>query len=147
MKPPYTCKFCGSPSWLDPYDQTMPPAYCHESDHGEPDEYEDTLSQPSTHGSPLALPMVLAMVVALIAVLLLPGASHAGGRFINHHWYDGNSSYRSHSGRTVIHQNQTFNRNLRSYLKPSYVIQDGVVYGTIPGTDVPSVMRRPIGDQ
>lgn len=107
-----------------------------------PDE-SDGVSQ----RNPLAFPMIVAVILALIAILLLPGASHAGGRFINHHWYDGNSSYRSHSGRTVIHQNQTFNRNLRSYLKPSYVIQDGVVYGTIPGTDVPSVMRRPIGDR
>lgn len=34
--PPYVCKFCGMPSWLDPYDQSAPPDYCHESDHGEP---------------------------------------------------------------------------------------------------------------
>lgn len=34
---PYRCKFCGAPSWYDPTDQTPPPDYCHESDHGEPD--------------------------------------------------------------------------------------------------------------
>jgi hypothetical protein len=31
---PYNCQFCGAPSWLHPSDQTMPPDYCHESDHG-----------------------------------------------------------------------------------------------------------------
>lgn len=35
---PYRCKYCGAPSWIDPSDQVRPPAYCHESDHGEPDE-------------------------------------------------------------------------------------------------------------
>lgn len=33
---PFTCKFCGLPSWLEPVDQAPPPDYCHESDHGEP---------------------------------------------------------------------------------------------------------------
>lgn len=37
-KPPHTCQFCGAPSWLDPIDQCAPADYCHESDHGEPDE-------------------------------------------------------------------------------------------------------------
>ena len=36
-KPPHTCLFCGAPSWYDPSDQSPPPDYCHESDHGEPD--------------------------------------------------------------------------------------------------------------
>lgn len=36
-KPPFTCRFCGRPSWVDPSDQTPPPDYCHESDHGEPE--------------------------------------------------------------------------------------------------------------
>ena len=36
-KPPFTCLFCGMPSWVDPSDQSPPPDYCHESDHGEPD--------------------------------------------------------------------------------------------------------------
>lgn len=40
QKPPYTCKFCGAPSWVDPFDQEAPPDYCHESDHGEPPEQE-----------------------------------------------------------------------------------------------------------
>ena len=31
---PFVCKYCGLPSWLDPADQTPPPDYCHESDHG-----------------------------------------------------------------------------------------------------------------
>ncbi|CBL45367.1 hypothetical protein HDN1F_35350 [gamma proteobacterium HdN1] len=38
-QPPYTCKYCGAPSWLEPCDQTPPPDYCHESDHGE-EEYD-----------------------------------------------------------------------------------------------------------
>lgn len=33
---PYRCQFCGQPSWYAPEDQTPPPDYCHESDHGEP---------------------------------------------------------------------------------------------------------------
>ena len=37
-KAPFTCRYCGSSSWLDPVDQTAPPDYCHESDHGNPDE-------------------------------------------------------------------------------------------------------------
>ena len=36
-QPPHTCRFCGAPSWCDPSDQSPPPDYCHESDHGEPD--------------------------------------------------------------------------------------------------------------
>lgn len=36
-KPPFTCKFCGSASWVDPSDQSMPLAHCHPEDHGEPD--------------------------------------------------------------------------------------------------------------
>jgi hypothetical protein len=34
---PYKCKYCGCPSWYDPSDQSPPPDYCHESDHGEPE--------------------------------------------------------------------------------------------------------------
>lgn len=37
-EPPYRCRFCGAPSWLDPSDQTPPPDYCHPEDHGSPDE-------------------------------------------------------------------------------------------------------------
>ena len=37
-KPPFHCIFCGMPSWVDPSDQSPPPDYCHESDHGSPDE-------------------------------------------------------------------------------------------------------------
>jgi hypothetical protein len=33
--PPYRCQFCGAPSWIEPHEQSMPPSYCHESDHGE----------------------------------------------------------------------------------------------------------------
>jgi len=33
--PPFTCRFCGAPSWFDPADQSLPADYCHESDHGE----------------------------------------------------------------------------------------------------------------
>lgn len=36
--PPFICKFCGLPSYIDPADQSPPPDYCHESDHGLPDE-------------------------------------------------------------------------------------------------------------
>lgn len=31
---PFTCKYCGSPSWIDPSDQSPPSDYCHEIDHG-----------------------------------------------------------------------------------------------------------------
>lgn len=31
---PFTCKYCGLPSWIDPSDQSPPPDYCHEIDHG-----------------------------------------------------------------------------------------------------------------
>ena len=31
---PFTCKYCGRPSWIDPSDQSPPPDYCHEIDHG-----------------------------------------------------------------------------------------------------------------
>ena len=31
---PFTCKYCGLPSWIDPSDQSLPPDYCHEIDHG-----------------------------------------------------------------------------------------------------------------
>ena len=32
---PFTCKYCGQPSWIDPSDQSSPPPdYCHEIDHG-----------------------------------------------------------------------------------------------------------------
>lgn len=31
---PHTCKHCGLPSWIDPSDQSPPPDYCHEIDHG-----------------------------------------------------------------------------------------------------------------
>ncbi|KAB2842162.1 MAG: hypothetical protein F9K47_09720 [Burkholderiales bacterium] len=27
---PFICQYCGSPSWIDPSDQTPPPDYCHE---------------------------------------------------------------------------------------------------------------------
>ena len=32
MQAPFTCKYCGRPSWIDPSDQSPPPDYCH--DHG-----------------------------------------------------------------------------------------------------------------
>lgn len=31
---PFTCKYCGLQSWIDPSDQSHPPDYCHEIDHG-----------------------------------------------------------------------------------------------------------------
>lgn len=34
MEAPFACKFCGSPSWINPSDQSPPPDYCHEIDHG-----------------------------------------------------------------------------------------------------------------
>ena len=37
---PFTCVFCGLPSFLDPSDQSPPPDYCHESDHGTSEDYE-----------------------------------------------------------------------------------------------------------
>lgn len=35
---PYICQFCGMPSWYAPSEQTPPPDYCHEIDHGSPDD-------------------------------------------------------------------------------------------------------------
>lgn len=29
----FTCRYCGSPTDVDPSDQTPPADYCHESDH------------------------------------------------------------------------------------------------------------------
>lgn len=37
-QPEHTCKYCGAPSYVDPSDQCPPPDYCHESDHGEPED-------------------------------------------------------------------------------------------------------------
>ena len=37
-EPPFKCKYCWSLSWIDPSEQSLPPDYCHESDHGEPPE-------------------------------------------------------------------------------------------------------------
>ena len=34
FRPAYICKFCGADSFIDPHEQTPPPNYCHESDHG-----------------------------------------------------------------------------------------------------------------
>ena len=34
IDPPFKCKYCGLPSFYPPEDQTPPPDYCHESDHG-----------------------------------------------------------------------------------------------------------------
>lgn len=31
---PFTCKYCGADSWIDPSDQEPPPDYCHGIDHG-----------------------------------------------------------------------------------------------------------------
>ncbi len=33
LEVPFTCKYCGCPSWVDPSDQVPPPDYCQESDH------------------------------------------------------------------------------------------------------------------
>lgn len=30
---PFACKYCGSPSWIDPSDQSPPPDCCHAIDH------------------------------------------------------------------------------------------------------------------
>jgi hypothetical protein len=35
---PFTCHYCGMPSWIDPSDQSSPPDYCHEIDHGTDDD-------------------------------------------------------------------------------------------------------------
>lgn len=31
---PFTCQYCGAPSYIDPFDQSPPPDYCHDDDHG-----------------------------------------------------------------------------------------------------------------
>lgn len=45
---PYTCKFCGTPSWRAPSEQELPPSYCHEEDHRNPSDcdVEDEEQQP-----------------------------------------------------------------------------------------------------
>lgn len=35
---PYTCQYCGAPSYVDPSDQQCPPDYCHPADHGSPED-------------------------------------------------------------------------------------------------------------
>lgn len=37
VDPPYTCKYCGARSYIDPSDQERPPDYCHPVDHGTPE--------------------------------------------------------------------------------------------------------------
>lgn len=37
-EPPFTCKYCGLPSWIDPSDQSPSPDYCHKIDHGTPED-------------------------------------------------------------------------------------------------------------
>lgn len=34
MSAPFTCKYCGLPSFVDPSDQEEPATYCSEIDHG-----------------------------------------------------------------------------------------------------------------
>lgn len=41
---PFMCKYCGAPSWIEPSDQSRPPDYCHESDHGTDDDRAEWLS-------------------------------------------------------------------------------------------------------
>lgn len=38
IKAPFTCKYCGAPSFVDPSDQRQPPDYCHPEDHGSDDD-------------------------------------------------------------------------------------------------------------
>jgi hypothetical protein len=33
VKPTFTCKYCGAPSFVDPIDQVAPVDYCHDIDH------------------------------------------------------------------------------------------------------------------
>lgn len=48
MIAPFTCKFCGAPSWVPKEYQCAPADYCHESDHGSPgdDEEEPRCGEP-----------------------------------------------------------------------------------------------------
>lgn len=39
MDAPYTCKFCGAPSYIDESDQIPPPDYCHPEDHGNREDW------------------------------------------------------------------------------------------------------------
>lgn len=39
MDAPYTCKFCGADSYIEPHDQTPPADYCHPQDHGDRDDW------------------------------------------------------------------------------------------------------------
>lgn len=40
-EPPFTCKYCGRPSWIDPSEQLPPPDYCHPSDHGTVEDWHE----------------------------------------------------------------------------------------------------------
>ena len=39
--PPYSCAYCGMPSWYTPDEQPAPVDYCHEGDHGSPELLEN----------------------------------------------------------------------------------------------------------
>jgi hypothetical protein len=46
---PYTCLYCGRPSWIEPCYQGRPSDYCHDEDHGErPDDHADDTNAPSS---------------------------------------------------------------------------------------------------
>ncbi len=44
---PFTCKYCGIPSWIDSSDQSPPPDYCHEIDHGMVEDWAMFGSRPA----------------------------------------------------------------------------------------------------
>lgn len=41
MEAPHNCPWCGADAWRDPSDIDPPVDYCHEGDHGTPEEWED----------------------------------------------------------------------------------------------------------
>jgi len=43
--PPYECKFCGDPSWVDPSEQEPPVDYCHPEDHGSEADFQSAAEE------------------------------------------------------------------------------------------------------
>lgn len=73
--PPFRCKVCSAPSWVNPSDQTPPPDYCHPEDHGEPpvDDGVAGVSRPSVYdaeGTPSSLKDVEKLTPASVTMLM-----------------------------------------------------------------------------
>ena len=102
MKAPYECKFCGSPSWVEPSDQPAPPDYCREGDHGAPEakalaDYDQIVRGIAPNQHILGVLADLSEIRAAIAAALR--AAHAAGvaaeREALHIVFDGPPSHES----------------------------------------------------